>query len=111
MPAGNSAALPMQLAASDLEDVKSVPRRQEVQGGPTDLARAHTTPRLTLPSTSRLPGLARTTRTLAYSAVLHARSNTDAANSADADVLHVHQSSGFLNRVRWFDSARGHSSD
>jgi hypothetical protein len=30
-------------------------------------------------------------------------------NSPDAHVHHVHQSSGFLNRVHWFDSGRGHS--
>ena len=29
-------------------------------------------------------------------------------DSADTDVQHVHQWSGFLNRVRWFDSGRGH---
>jgi hypothetical protein len=36
-------------------------------------------------------------------------STSDGTDSADAEVLQVHQSSGFLNRVRWFDSGRGHS--
>ena len=34
---------------------------------------------------------------------------TDGTDSADAEALHVHQSSGFLNRVHWFDSGRGHA--
>ena len=50
----------------------------------------------------------RDTGTQAHSDVLDTRSNADGADSADTDVLHVHQSSGFLNRVRWFDSGRGH---
>jgi len=61
------------------------------------------------PSTSRLPGQAGTSGTQAYSNVLNARSNPDGANSANADVFRENQSSGFLNRVRWFDSGRGHS--
>src|SRR5438874_1556039 len=60
-------------------------------------------------STSRLPGRAGTSGTQAYSNVLETRRDADGANSADVDVLQVHQSSGFLNRVRWFDSGRGHS--
>src|SRR5439155_25372537 len=47
------------------------------------------------PSTSRPPGQAGTSGTQAYSNVLDARPNPDGANSANADVFHENQSSGF----------------
>ena len=37
------------------------------------------------------------------------RVRTRTGRAADTDVQLVYQSSGFLNRVRWFDSGRGHA--
>jgi hypothetical protein len=36
-------------------------------------------------------------------------SKPDRTDSADTDALHASSATGFLNRVRWFDSGRGHS--
>jgi hypothetical protein len=36
-------------------------------------------------------------------------SKPDRTDLADTDALHASSATGFLNRVRWFDSGRGHS--
>jgi hypothetical protein len=61
------------------------------------------------PSTSRLPGQARTPRTHAYSGVLNATWSRHRTDTADVAVQQTPRSSDFLNRVHWFDSGRGHS--
>jgi hypothetical protein len=61
-------------------------------------------------STSRLPGHTRTQQNGLDSGAPDAVPSLDGADAANQAALHSHPSSHFLNRVRKFDSCRGHAS-
>jgi hypothetical protein len=56
----------------------------------------------------RLPGTAERSGTRQHSEALDAHPDADGPDCAEADAQHVTRRAGFLNRVRKFDSCRGH---
>jgi hypothetical protein len=103
-PGGVWATVPRDGADRRVDRIRRPPRTSHGSRGSTGPASCRM-----IRSAVRLPGPAGRRRIGRHSTALDARQDAEPTDAMDADAQHVIGPADFLNRVRKFDSCRGHS--